>query len=80
MKEYIHYHNNERIKVKLNGLSPVQHRTQTMSSRQLQQSVQYMGFTSPAGDSVQSPEVPTAELHELPDVERDEEAGLMVGD
>lgn len=30
--EYIHYYNNERIKVKLNGLSPVQYRTQTMST------------------------------------------------
>ncbi|MBS2784369.1 IS3 family transposase [Aeromonas salmonicida] len=30
--EYIHYYNHERIKVKLNGLSPVQYRTQTMSS------------------------------------------------
>ena len=30
--EYIHYYNHERIKVKLNGLSPVQYRTQAMSS------------------------------------------------
>lgn len=28
--EYIHYYNHERIKVKLNGLSPVEFRTQTM--------------------------------------------------
>ena len=28
LKEYIHYYNNERIKTKLNGLSPVQYRTQ----------------------------------------------------
>ncbi|MBW5429365.1 IS3 family transposase, partial [Vibrio cholerae] len=27
--EYIHYYNHERIKVKLNGLSPVEFRTQT---------------------------------------------------
>lgn len=32
VEEYIHYYNNERIKVKLNGLSPVQYRTQAMSS------------------------------------------------
>lgn len=30
--EYIHYYNHERIKVKLNGLSPVQYRTQAMSA------------------------------------------------
>ncbi|UBO72397.1 IS3 family transposase [Aeromonas rivuli] len=30
--EYIHYYNHERIKVKLNGLSPVQYRTQAMLS------------------------------------------------
>ncbi|HFF1621898.1 TPA: transposase, partial [Yersinia enterocolitica] len=30
--EYIHYYNNERIKVKLNGLSPVQYRNQAMST------------------------------------------------
>ncbi|MGE6109955.1 IS3 family transposase, partial [Aeromonas sobria] len=30
--EYIHYYNHERIKAKLNGLSPVQYRTQAMSS------------------------------------------------
>jgi len=30
--EYIHYYNHERLKVKLNGLSPVQYRTQAMSS------------------------------------------------
>ncbi|HIE2307125.1 TPA: IS3 family transposase, partial [Yersinia enterocolitica] len=28
----IHYYNNERIKVKLNGLSPVQYRNQAMST------------------------------------------------
>ncbi|ABG13904.1 hypothetical protein A1122_17945 [Yersinia pestis A1122] len=32
MDESIHYYNNERIKVKLNGLSPVQYRTQAMST------------------------------------------------
>ncbi|OOT52879.1 IS3 family transposase, partial [Acinetobacter pittii] len=26
-REYIHYYNHERIKVKLQGLSPVQYRT-----------------------------------------------------
>jgi putative transposase len=30
--EYIHYYNHERIKVKLNGLSPVQYRTQGTSA------------------------------------------------
>jgi putative transposase len=33
--EYIHYYNHERLKVKLNGLSPVQYRTQAMSSASL---------------------------------------------
>jgi transposase InsO family protein len=28
LKEYIHYYNNDRIKTKLKGLSPVQYRTQ----------------------------------------------------
>ncbi|MRT05941.1 IS3 family transposase [Ewingella americana] len=32
VEEYIHYYNNERIKLKLNGLSPVQYRTQAMSA------------------------------------------------
>jgi putative transposase len=32
VEEYIHYYNNERIKLKLNGLSPVQYRTQAMST------------------------------------------------
>ncbi|NIG88459.1 MAG: IS3 family transposase [Serratia symbiotica] len=31
MEEYIHYYN-ERIKVKLNGLGPVQYRTQAISA------------------------------------------------
>ncbi|ENA4397522.1 transposase [Escherichia coli] len=30
--KYIHYYNHERIKVKLNGLSPVEYRTQTIST------------------------------------------------
>lgn len=30
--EYIHYYNHDRIKVKLNGLSPVQYRAQTISA------------------------------------------------
>lgn len=30
MKEYIHYYNHERIKVKLKGLSPVQYRIQSL--------------------------------------------------
>lgn len=30
VEEFIHYYNNERIKLKLNGLSPIQYRTQTM--------------------------------------------------
>ncbi|WP_420794213.1 IS3 family transposase [Providencia rettgeri] len=30
--EYIHYYNHDRIKVKLNGLSPVQYRTRTISA------------------------------------------------
>lgn len=30
LNEYIHYYNHERIKLKLNGLSPVQYRTQAM--------------------------------------------------
>ena len=29
IEKYIYYYNNERIKVKLAGLSPVQYRTQT---------------------------------------------------
>jgi putative transposase len=29
LKEYIDYYNNDRIKAKLKGLSPVQYRTQT---------------------------------------------------
>ena len=28
LKQYIHYYNHERIKLKLNGLSPVKYRTQ----------------------------------------------------
>ena len=32
IEEYIYYYNNERIKVKLAGLSPVQYRTQTSQS------------------------------------------------
>jgi putative transposase len=32
VEEYIHYYNNERIKVKLHGLSPIQYRTQAMSA------------------------------------------------
>jgi transposase InsO family protein len=28
LRRYIHYYNHERIKLKLNGLSPVQYRTQ----------------------------------------------------
>lgn len=32
VEEYIHYYNNERIKLKLNGQSPVQYRTQAMSA------------------------------------------------
>ncbi|MCL7736957.1 integrase core domain-containing protein, partial [Actinobacillus pleuropneumoniae] len=29
--EYIYYYNNERIQVKLKGLSPVQYRTQSLN-------------------------------------------------
>ncbi|MBG0867253.1 IS3 family transposase, partial [Burkholderia cenocepacia] len=29
---YIHYYNHERIKLKLNGLSPVQYRTQPLAA------------------------------------------------
>lgn len=32
VKEYIHYYNHERIKVKLKGLSPVQYRTQSLDA------------------------------------------------
>lgn len=32
VEEYFHYYNNERIKLKLKGLSPVQYRTQAMSA------------------------------------------------
>ena len=32
LTEYIHYYNHERIKLKLNGLSPVQYRTQAMAA------------------------------------------------
>ncbi|WP_343600183.1 IS3 family transposase, partial [Pseudomonas sp.] len=28
LDEYIHYYNHDRIKLKLNGLSPVEYRTQ----------------------------------------------------
>ncbi|WP_436490891.1 IS3 family transposase, partial [Chitinophaga sp. ARDCPP14] len=28
IREYIEYYNNDRIKLKLNGLSPIQYRTQ----------------------------------------------------
>jgi transposase InsO family protein len=31
IRQYIHYYNHERIKLKLNGLSPVQYRTQALS-------------------------------------------------
>ena len=31
--EYIDYYNNRRIKLKLNGLSPVQYRIQTVGGR-----------------------------------------------
>ena len=30
--EYIHYYNHERIKIQLNGLSPVQYRVQAQAS------------------------------------------------
>ncbi|SKC07464.1 IS3 family transposase, partial [Luteibacter sp. 22Crub2.1] len=30
--DYIHYYNHERIKLKLEGLSPVQYRTQALSA------------------------------------------------
>ncbi|MEG2695853.1 MAG: IS3 family transposase, partial [Acinetobacter sp.] len=32
VKEYIHYYNHERIKVKLKGLSPVQYRNQSLKT------------------------------------------------
>ena len=32
LKEYIHYYNNHRIKLKLKGLSPVQYRNQSIST------------------------------------------------
>ena len=32
LHRYIHYYNHERIKLKLKGLSPVQYRTQALSS------------------------------------------------
>lgn len=32
LKEYIHYYNNDRIKMKLKGLSPVQYRTQPLAA------------------------------------------------
>lgn len=32
LKEYIHYYNNDRIKLKLKGLSPVQYRNQSLST------------------------------------------------
>jgi transposase InsO family protein len=31
LKHYIHYYNHDRIKLKLKGLSPVQHRTQPLT-------------------------------------------------
>jgi len=30
LSEYVDYYNNKRIKLRLNGLSPVQYRTQNM--------------------------------------------------
>ncbi|TXG01257.1 IS3 family transposase [Massilia arenae] len=30
LKQYINYYNHDRIKIKLNGLSPVQYRTQAV--------------------------------------------------
>jgi putative transposase len=30
IKAYVHYYNHDRIKLKLNGLSPVQYRTQSL--------------------------------------------------
>ncbi|NLY64980.1 MAG: IS3 family transposase, partial [Alcaligenaceae bacterium] len=32
IEEYIHYYNHKRIKLKLNGLSPVQYRTQVLEA------------------------------------------------
>ncbi|MDO9251330.1 MAG: IS3 family transposase, partial [Hydrogenophaga sp.] len=32
LHRYIHYYNHHRIKLKLKGLSPVQYRTQALSS------------------------------------------------
>ncbi len=32
IKQYIHYYNHERIKLKLKGLSPVQYRAQALST------------------------------------------------
>lgn len=32
IKEYVYYYNNERIQLKLKGLSPVQYRTQSQIS------------------------------------------------
>ncbi|WP_241301332.1 IS3 family transposase, partial [Burkholderia cenocepacia] len=32
LSRYIHYYNHERIKLKLNGLSPVQYRTQPLAA------------------------------------------------
>ncbi|MBO5287228.1 MAG: IS3 family transposase, partial [Clostridia bacterium] len=31
LEEYIHYYNNERISMKLKGMSPVQYRTHSQS-------------------------------------------------
>lgn len=31
LRRYIHYYNHQRIKLKLNGLSPVQYRTQALN-------------------------------------------------
>lgn len=32
IEDYIHYYNNERISLKLKGLSPVEYRTQTLKA------------------------------------------------
>ncbi|WP_189386023.1 IS3 family transposase, partial [Advenella faeciporci] len=32
IEQYIHYYNHERIKLKLNGLSPVQYRIQVLAA------------------------------------------------
>ncbi|TDK25863.1 hypothetical protein E2F48_11635 [Arthrobacter crusticola] len=51
LHEYIRWYNTERISIKLKGLSPVQHRAQTLIASPLTKPVQLSG-TSPVGQGL----------------------------